>query len=164
MIDKNDFIQQELNPLLGERRDDYDVDAIFDAVTVFEPVRGFDWTETITCEYELHGSSPTLNYILWLYDKSNFRCILFDDNDEQTLYHVKFNADGEEFEVAACTFADDPTDLCTTSDWQGEQPRTIDECDEYDWVWSKEWLDDPHTTKETRDIIELMMEDLCIQE
>lgn len=43
MTDYNDFVEQEIYPLLGEFRDQFDVRAIFEAVSDFDPVKGCVW-------------------------------------------------------------------------------------------------------------------------
>jgi hypothetical protein len=45
MTNKDDFIQLEIVPLLGEYVDDFDLDGIFDAVSEFDPAKGFVWRE-----------------------------------------------------------------------------------------------------------------------
>lgn len=41
MTDRNDFIELEILPTLGEFADDFDVDAIVDEVSEFDPVDGY---------------------------------------------------------------------------------------------------------------------------
>lgn len=73
MTDRRQFIDLELAPLCGDHADDFDLEAVFDEVTEYDPAEGFRFVQAIRDEHELHGYSETLNAALERHDASGGR-------------------------------------------------------------------------------------------
>lgn len=45
MVDRDEFIEREIVPTLGEYADDFDVEGICDEVSKFDPRKGYVWSQ-----------------------------------------------------------------------------------------------------------------------
>ena len=61
-----------------------------------------------------------------------------DHTETETLTLVSFDAEGGHWDIAVLVSED--REPYTTSDWQGEQPKTIKECPDFDWVRASDWV------------------------
>jgi len=76
-----------------------------------------------------------------------------DRTEDETLTLASFDLDGERWNIVV--IANEFGDVLTLSDWQQyEQPKTIAESFDYDWVYADEWyLYDPSVSDICESII-----------
>lgn len=53
-MNKDDFIELEIKPTLGDFVDDYDVEGIYDEVAEYVPLRGIVWKDKYACDYDAY--------------------------------------------------------------------------------------------------------------
>jgi len=164
MQDKNEFIR-DLMPIAEEFAGDFDWDAIADEVGEYDTTRGWHLREDIEASIDERGYSDTFNAILEKHDLTDpenqpaIRCILFDDDEERSLYHVRYNIDGDSYEtVAVCKYVAVP-DPDIPWDWE-DKPKTLEDCDHIKWTSCEYSLADPDLPIEARAVIHAVIEQL----
>lgn len=53
-MNKDDFIELEIKPTLGDFVDDYDVEGIYDEVTEYVPLCGIVWKDKYACDRDAY--------------------------------------------------------------------------------------------------------------
>lgn len=164
MHDKNEFIR-DLMPIAEEFEGDYDWDAIANEVGEYDATHGWHLRESIAEDMDEIGFSHELDEAIMRHDLNDpenqpeIRCILFDDDEERSLYHVRYNIDGDSYEtVAVCKYVTVP-DPDMPWDWE-DKPKTLEECDHIKWLSCSDWLSDPSTPLEARAVIHAVIEQL----
>lgn len=74
-----------------------------------------------------------------------------DRTETETLTLVSFDEEGERWDIAVLVSEDG--EPYTTADWQGEQPKTIKECPDFEWVRVADWVFYDYSARDVLDSI-----------